>query len=76
VLMERVESLPLSEIEAMDGSGIMDALGRDFVRMRPRCATLALSTLKAAVKEYRDEQEQERASSRSEEYGGRDGPGD
>ena len=75
VLMERVQSLPLNEIEVMDGSDLVDALGRDFVRMRPRCATLALSTLKAAVKEYRREQERERAASRSDEDERRDGPG-
>lgn len=73
VLMERVQSLPLNEIEVMDGSAIVDVLGRDFVRMRPRCATLALSTLKAAVKEYRREQEREKSAPRPDEAKRSDG---
>jgi nitrogen fixation NifU-like protein len=70
VLMEQVQGIPLSEIEAMDGKDLMDTLGRDFVRMRPRCATLALSTLKGAVKQYR--REQERAASKTAGEAGRD----
>ena len=73
VLMEQAQGLPLSEIEAADGSDLMDALGRDFVRIRPRCATLALSTLKGAVREYRREQEREQAASVADEKGRRDG---
>ena len=73
VLMEKVQDVPLCEIEAMDGRDLMDALGRDFVRMRPRCATLALSTLKGAVREYRREQEREHAASKADEDGRRDG---
>jgi nitrogen fixation NifU-like protein len=73
VLMEQIQGVPLSGVEAMDGNDLMDALGRDFVRLRPRCATLALSTLKGAVREYRREQEREHAASRSEEDGRRDG---
>jgi nitrogen fixation NifU-like protein len=53
VLMEQVQGVPLAEIEAMDGNDLMDTLGRDVVRSRPRCATLALSTLKGAVRQYR-----------------------
>jgi len=33
------------------------------VRMRPRCATLALSTLKGAIKRYRQEQQHRPAPS-------------
>jgi nitrogen fixation NifU-like protein len=72
VLMEQVQGIPLSSIEAMDGSDLMDTLGRDVVRMRPRCATLALSTLKGAVKQCRREQERERPASRTGEDAGRD----
>jgi nitrogen fixation NifU-like protein len=32
---------------------MIDQLGREVVSTRPRCATLALGTLKAAVKKYR-----------------------
>ena len=54
VLLEAVQGAPLSEIEGMDAADLMDALGRDVVKSRPRCATLALSTLKGAVKQYRN----------------------
>ncbi len=72
VLMEQVQGVSLGEIEAMDGSDLMDTLGRDVVRMRPRCATLALSTLKGAVKRYRREQEREQTASMIAEDPGRD----
>ena len=72
VLMEQVQGVSLGEIEAMDGNDLMDTLGREVVRMRPRCATLALSTLKGAVKRYRREQELKRAGSKPAEDAGRD----
>lgn len=39
-----------ADIEAMTYESMIDLLGRDVVGSRPRCATLALGTLKAAVK--------------------------
>ncbi len=54
VLMDEVQGVPLSEIETMGADDMMDALGREVVKSRPRCATLALSTLKGAVKAYRN----------------------
>jgi len=56
VLMEQVQQLPLAEIEAMDANDVMESLGREVVKSRPRCATLALSTLKGAIKAYRNQQ--------------------
>ncbi len=53
ILTETVSGSPLGEIEAKDYQGMMDVLGREVVRSRPSCATLALSTLKAAIKKYR-----------------------
>ena len=38
------------DVLAMDYEEMIDLLGRDIVGSRPRCATLALGTLKAAVK--------------------------
>lgn len=38
------------EIAAMSYEQMIDLLGQDIVGSRPRCATLALGTLKAAVK--------------------------
>ena len=46
----------LDEIEAMSHDEIVDLLGREIVMSRPRCATLALGTLKSAVKQYRTQQ--------------------
>jgi nitrogen fixation NifU-like protein len=53
VLAGMVQHSTLSEIEEMDYNDMVDALGRDVVQSRPRCATLALSTLKTAVRHYR-----------------------
>jgi len=47
------EAHTLDEIEALTYDEIIDLLGRDIVMSRPRCATLALGTLKGAVKQYR-----------------------
>jgi nitrogen fixation NifU-like protein len=54
ILTEMVQAWPLTDIEAMDYNDMVDALGREVVQSRPRCATLALSTLKAAVRKYRE----------------------
>jgi nitrogen fixation protein NifU and related proteins len=38
----------------MDFNDMIDQLGREVVSTRPRCATLALGTLKAAITQYRN----------------------
>jgi nitrogen fixation NifU-like protein len=53
LLSESVENATLAEIEAMGYPEMIDALGREVVQGRPRCATLALGTLKTAVKKLR-----------------------
>ncbi len=52
ILCERVnrERPSFQEILDMSYESMIDLLGRDIVGSRPRCATLALGTLKAAVK--------------------------
>lgn len=54
MLMERVHEgrLTMPQVLALDYNAMIDALGREVVASRPRCATLALGTLKAAVKKY------------------------
>jgi len=42
-----------SEVEWMDAAAFVDAMGREVVTNRLRCATLALNNLKAAEKKYR-----------------------
>jgi nitrogen fixation NifU-like protein len=49
----RMEGATLAEIEMLDHDVIIDELGREVVMSRPRCATLALGTLKQAVQEYK-----------------------
>ena len=58
ILMEMMNAArpPLDEILAMDFEDMVDVLGRETVSSRPRCATLALGTLKAAVTRYRRNQ--------------------
>jgi len=55
VLMEMVASgqLDADAVLAMDGTAMMDILGKELVASRPKCATLALGTLKTAVRQYR-----------------------
>ena len=53
ILTDLVESASLEEIDRMDYHAMMDVVGREVAQTRPRCATLALGTLKAAVKKYR-----------------------
>jgi nitrogen fixation protein NifU and related proteins len=56
ILMDMVDGTPLASIEALEYQQMIDAVGREVAEMRPRCATLALGTLKAAVKKYRREE--------------------
>jgi nitrogen fixation NifU-like protein len=51
----------LDEILDMSYEDLLDNLGRDVVSTRPRCATLALGTLKAAVRKYRRDEERRAA---------------
>jgi nitrogen fixation protein NifU and related proteins len=52
ILAERINRERPSFAEVLDFSyeAMMDLVGRDMADARPRCATLALGTLKAAVK--------------------------
>jgi len=51
----------LDEILEMSYEDLVDTLGREVVSTRPRCATLALGTLKAAVRKYRRDEERRAA---------------
>lgn len=52
LLAETMQGAPLAAIGAMDDEEVIDLLGREVVRARPRCATLALNTMKAAALAY------------------------
>ena len=72
ILMELVaeDGLTMDDILEMDGSTMMEILGRDLVSTRPKCATLALGTLKAAVKRYRAERRLAAAEAKESEAEG------
>lgn len=52
MLTEVVEGKTLDELEAMSYEEMIDLLGREVVQVRSRCATLGLSTLKNAARDY------------------------
>lgn len=52
LLAEQLQGAPLAAIETMDDEAVLDLVGREVARSRPRCATLALNTLKAAALAY------------------------
>ena len=53
LVSSRMEGSSLDEIEDLQQEIIINELGREIVMSRPRCATLALGTLKQAVHEYK-----------------------
>ncbi len=53
MLTEMLQSASLTQVEALESETLGDWLGHAVVRNRPRCATLALGTLKAAIAQYR-----------------------
>jgi nitrogen fixation protein NifU and related proteins len=56
ILTELAQNKPLAELDEMDFNDMIEILGREVVSTRPRCATLALGTLKAAIHKHRLDQ--------------------
>jgi nitrogen fixation protein NifU and related proteins len=58
ILMEMVhdENWSLDDAIEHDYNTMIEILGKEAVQMRPKCATLALGTLKAAVRKYQRDQ--------------------
>jgi nitrogen fixation protein NifU and related proteins len=54
IVVDRIlnENLGMGEILAEDYEGLIDSIGRDIIGNRTRHATLGLSTIKAAVRQY------------------------
>jgi nitrogen fixation protein NifU and related proteins len=54
IVVERIlsEGLGMDEVLEMDYEEFVDSLGRDLIGTRTRHATLGLSTIKAAVRQY------------------------
>lgn len=63
ILMELIhdEGWTIEDIANMDYQVMMDILGTDIVKTRPKCATLALGTLKAAIQKYHRDRMKEEA---------------
>lgn len=53
ILTEMLQGVPLNRVDTLEFDTLGDQLGHEIVRNRPRCATLALGTLKAAIAQYR-----------------------
>ena len=53
LVTEMVTGQPLDAVLDLDYDAIIDELGREVVMSRPRCATLALGTVKAAADSYK-----------------------
>ena len=55
IVVDRIlnEKLTMDEILAEDYGEHIDSIGRDIIRNRTRHATLGLSTIKAAIRQYR-----------------------
>ncbi len=66
-ITDEVAGRKLSEVDDIHAEQLMNELGRDVVNSRPRCATLALGTLHAALKQWRADQT--RATLASERQG-------
>ena len=54
MLLEKVqaEDLTMGQVLEMDYNEMIEKLGRQVVASRPKCATLGLGTLKAAIRKY------------------------
>ena len=63
MLLEQVreEDLRMDQVLAMDYNEMIEKLGRQIVASRPKCATLGLGTLKAAIRRYQQDRRLERA---------------
>ncbi|MGF1472348.1 MAG: iron-sulfur cluster assembly scaffold protein [Rubrobacteraceae bacterium] len=63
MLLEQVhaENLTMNEVLKMDYNEMIEQLGRQIVASRPKCATLGLGTLKAAIRKYQKDQQLEEA---------------
>ena len=53
MLTEEVVGKRLEEVRAMSYEDVVEEMGREVVSSRTRCATLALSTMKAAIDDHR-----------------------
>ncbi len=56
ILSEQIIGKTLDDVKNMDHTQFIEDLGREVVINRLKCATLALNTVKAAERKYREQQ--------------------
>jgi nitrogen fixation NifU-like protein len=56
ILLDMVQGKPLAEVEAIDYNALIGEMGEEIILTRVGCATLSLSTLKDAIRQYRARQ--------------------
>ncbi len=61
IITELAEGKRVVEIENFDQHTLVDEMGEEAVRTRPKCATLGLDVLKAALRAHRNQQRRETA---------------
>lgn len=63
MLLEQIHdgNLTMDEVLEMDYNEMIEQLGRQIVASRPKCATLGLGTLKAAIRKYQKDRRLEAA---------------
>lgn len=72
MILEQVhdEDLTMDEVLDMDYNEMIDKLGRQVVASRPKCATLGLGTLKAAIRKYQKDKRLDEAGVERPDEGG------
>jgi len=72
MLLEEVveDGLTMDQVLKMDYNEMIEKLGRQIVASRPRCATLGLGTLKAAIRKYQKDKRLAEAGVAAPEDGG------
>jgi nitrogen fixation protein NifU and related proteins len=72
MLLEEVHrnGLTMDQVLDMDYNEMIEQLGRQIVASRPRCATLGLGTLKAAIRKYQKDLRLEKAGVTRPDEGG------
>ena len=72
MILEEVHSgnLTMDQVLEMDYNEMIEQLGRQVVASRPRCATLGLGTLKAAIRKYQKDRRLDEAGVERPDDGG------
>jgi nitrogen fixation protein NifU and related proteins len=72
MILEEVHSgnLTMDQVLDMDYNEMIEQLGRQVVASRPRCATLGLGTLKAAIRKYQKDRRLDEAGVERPDDGG------